>query len=162
MCLILTAASYHRRLGCAVPVDIVAGLPAESPGSSQWVVGIDQSSRGYSECRACDATSMHRRLLPVLRGRVQLYIRAFGTVSTGGFAPALVVLTTRAFQRVFFLFGRNVRTPVLSSGPVPTAGNTSHCAIGPKILLIFMWWDEDPLSTSQTTRVELARDCLQG
>ncbi len=49
---------------------------AESPGSSQWVVGIDQSSRSYSECRAT-----------VLRGRVQLSIRPFRTVSNGGFAP---------------------------------------------------------------------------
>ncbi len=70
----------------AVPVEIVAGLPAESPGSSQWVVGIDQSFRGYLKCRACEATSVHFRLPPVLKGRVQLSIRAFGTISTA-FAP---------------------------------------------------------------------------
>jgi hypothetical protein len=30
---------------------------------------------------------VHFRLPPVLRGRVKLSIRAFGTVNTGGFAP---------------------------------------------------------------------------
>jgi hypothetical protein len=72
--------------GSAVPVEIVAGLPAESPGSSQLVVGIDQSSRSYLERRACEATSVHFWL-----PRVQLSIRAFGTISTGGFALCVLL-----------------------------------------------------------------------
>ncbi len=48
-----TGASYHRRLGSAVPVEIVAGLPAESPGTSQMVVGINQSSRCCLEATVC-------------------------------------------------------------------------------------------------------------
>ena len=51
-----------RLISGAVQVKIVAGLPAESPGSSQLVVGIDQSSRGYSECRARQATCVHFKL----------------------------------------------------------------------------------------------------
>ena len=61
-CLLSSPARFR-----SVPVEIVAGLPAESPGSSQLFVGINQSSQGYEECRACQATGVHLRLPPVLR-----------------------------------------------------------------------------------------------
>jgi hypothetical protein len=79
-----------------------SSLPAESPGSSQLVVGIDQSSRGCSECMACEATSVHFRL-PCAQGASSalhsgLWNRQHWWICSMG-PPALVVLTTKAFRK---------------------------------------------------------------
>jgi hypothetical protein len=111
VCLILTAGASFRQLDSAVSVEIVAGLPAESPGSSQLVVGIVQSSRGYSECRAWCAL----QAAPSSQGtssalHLGLWNCHHWWICSMG-PPALLVLNARAFQRAFF-----VRTPVLNSG----------------------------------------------
>ncbi len=104
----------HRRLGSAVPVEIDSvSIVARS---SQLVLEIDQSYRGYSECKACEATVCTSGF-PCAQGGE--FSSPFGPLepsaledlpSMGPPGPALVVLTTRRSRERFF----SVRTPVLT------------------------------------------------
>ncbi len=78
-------------------------------------------------------------------GLVCLILTAYGCILSSPLEPSALVDLLHGSscascpyyqgvpESVFFIFGRNVRASVLNSGPVPTAGNTSHCAIGPPL-----------------------------